>query len=500
MNPLRKPARILAATIAGSILLAGGVSAAAPAFAVSAPALLTAIDSSVLAVAAHQSVFDEAFLWSNIHADRSMDALYSNRRVVFVGGVPSQLTPTVSYINSAAGEAAWEYTPAVADLATQVYITATRISDGATVQSPVVHLGFVLQDWRPSGGTVPSGTSADWAWTAPMATLDNKYSWGIPLDGTDQQWTTNARCLAVPLGAYTAPVGPGWTHGAGSDFTPSPSSMGAMSDGTPDTQVDVLDGVSFVPEAGQVQGYQPYFTSTMAVDVASACPGLQLTGKMWINAADIKTGSFQLSDAPGSAGNHLSWDASGAPGTGVVTSADVTATPDGSGGIAFSFAKTPLRGESGSGAVRVWAQTKAGTQVRVTVGYSWSNYGGAPTASDLAVPVPLGTTVTVTESQLLAHAQFYSAQAETIDVAALPSGVTQVTTATGERAFQYTGSVAGETKRFAFTASETQSPAGIVKSAPAAVVFTVLNGSQSDPGPVSPPATSAPKPLPVVSG
>ncbi|MHC5796139.1 hypothetical protein ACVXZ4_08280 [Lacisediminihabitans sp. FW035] len=503
--PSRPQTRRLIAGVAIASCLSVGLGAGLPAVASAATSVaagLTSTDTSVTATAAHQSVFTEAYLWTSIHGDPSSDAQFTDRHVTFVGGTPPQLAPTVSYATVAAGETAWNYTPAATVLTTQVYITATRVSDGAVVQSPVTQLGFSELDWRPSGGTRPTGTAADWAWSSPIATIDYRYQWGTILDGTDQQWASNAQCLSVPLSAFQEPAGAGWSAGRGTDFTPSPPAMGAMADGTTASDGGYSDGHSYVPEVARVSGYQSYFTPTMTVDVASACPGLDLTGKFWIAGADVASGKFQLSDAAGSEGNHLSWDESGAAGAGTLTSADVTATPDGNGHVVFAFAKTPLQGESGSGGVKVWAQTKSGAQVRVDVSYYWSNYGGAPSATDLAVAVPLGTTAVVTESQIMTHARFFSNKAATISVAALPGGVTEVATATGERAFQFTGTVPGETKSFAYTAAETQTPAGVVQSTPASVVFTVSTGSQSAPAPATPPVTppaAAPK-LPTVSG
>jgi hypothetical protein len=484
------------AAIAACLTL--GLSGTLPAFAASDPAL-DATDASVSAVEAHQSVFSEAFLWQTLQSSAQSAAsagLFTNEHVEFVGGLPTELTPVVDYTSSAAGEPAWAYTPASATaLRFQVKLAATRISDGAQVESPIHQLGIAEQEWHPSAGQLPTGTAADWAWSAPISTMSNKFMWGDQsLSGSDQQWVSNIQCLAVPLSSFEAPAGGGWSIGVGTDFTPTPTSMGAMANGAESTGDGYLNGLDHIPYVGRVSTFQPYFTPTISVDVKSACPGLRLTGDLYISGADVKTGGYQFDDTRGN-GNHVGWASDGSPG-GVLTSADVSALPDNSGHVTFRFAKTPAPGEAGTGATDVWALTAAGTKVRLTVGYWFTNYGGAPIVSDLNVDVPLGQTTTVTESDLRAKARFFSNQSPTIDVSALPAGVTETSTDSGERAFSYTALTAGDTRQFTFRAAETQTPAGMVQSGPATVTFTAIGGG----GAVAAPAVPAPEPVPIVSG
>lgn len=483
MSRQHKTFRIFSAiAITGAFLLAGGVVTAAPAFAVD-PAL-DAIDSSVSAAAAHQSVFSESFLWQTLQTKASRTAsegLFTDKHVSFMGGVPAELRPVTDYRASAAGEPGWAYTPASATaLRLQVQLTATRISDGVRVESPVRQLGIAEQEWHASAGQLPTGTFADWAWTEPLATIDNQYSWGGNLDGTDEQWSDNSQCLAVPVSNYQPPAGGGWSLGFGSDFTPSPSSLGAMSvPGLLSTDPGFLDGQNFIPIAAQISAFQPHFSPTLTVNFADACPGLDLTGRAWLPGGDIHTGTAQFSDSPGSAANHINWSADGTPEAGVVTSADVTATPDNSGNIIFNFGKAPLDGEAGTGGVTLWAETAQHTQVRIMAHYFFTTYGGAPTASSLAYEVPLGQTTTVTESDLRSKIRFYSHQSPTVDVSNLPDGVTETTTDSGDRAFIYTALTAGDTKQFTFRAAEIQTPAGVVRSQPATVTFTAVGADDS---------------------
>ena len=500
MSRPHKTIRIVSATaLTGVLLLAGGVVTTAPAFAVTDPAL-DATDSSVSAAAAHQSVFSESFLWQTLQTKASRTAsegLFTDKHVSFMGGVPAELRPVTDYRASAAGEPGWAYTPASATpMRLQVQLTATRISDGVRVESPVRQLGIAEQEWHASAGQLPIGTFADWAWTEPLATIDNKYSWGSNLGGTDQQWSDNSQCLAVPVSHYQPPAGGGWSLGFGSDFTPTPSSLGAMNvPGLLSTDISFLDGQNFIPITAQISAFKPFFSNTLTVNFADACPNLDLTGRAWLPGGDIHTGTAQFSDSPGSGANHINWSADGTPAAGVVTSADVTATPDNNGNITFTFGKTPLDGEAGTGGVTLWAETRQGTQVRVIVHYSFTNYGGAPTASSLAYEVPLGQTTTVTESDLRTKIQYFSNASPTVDVSALPDGVTESTTAGGDRAFSYTALSAGDVKTFSFQASETQSPAGVVRSQPATVTFTAVGAGDSTPS-----TTPATPQLPIVSG
>ena len=116
--------------------------------------------------------------------------------------------------------------------------------------------------------------------------------------------------------------------------------------------------------------------------------------------------------------------------------------------------------------------------------------------SNIDIGVPLGKTSTITWGDLMGQAVFPTEQGRTLDISALPAGVTETTT-DGERTFSYTALVPGDVASFTFRAVDALDPSNVVYSEPATVTFTVLSGGPLPEPPAFDPLPEPPAPDPL---
>ena len=332
----------------------------------------------------HQTVLTEAYIWSTLTGSPA-DA-YANREIEFPNGMPAEITRAISYHDAATGEPALAFNLAGSG-PLNFTVQLRAVQEGISVSSNPTEIYFSNAGWRPSSGPLPSGTVADWSWTAPLATISMQSLWGPELSGSSAPGTSYIQCLTAPFTSSTDGPASGVRSGSlgGVDFTSAPTYMGELSGvGQVVNQPwyarmigpGIGDGQSTAAFAAGVVG--KHLTSvgrTVEIDVAAACPDLNLTGQIYILGADPLTGSAGVENRSGitTVKSYLARGQPAAPGAQTASTDDLIATPTPSGSIIFEFRNLPIPNTPGAAAVRVQALTLAGTQVSLHIGFSYDS-------------------------------------------------------------------------------------------------------------------------------
>ena len=332
----------------------------------------------------HQTVLTEAFIWRQL-TDMPADA-YANREIEFPNGMPAEITRVTGYHDVATGEPALAF-----NLAGSNHLNFTvqlrAVQEGISASSNPTETYFINAGWRPSSGPLPSGTVADWSWTAPFATISMQNMWDPEFSGSTTPGTSYIRCLTTPFTSSTDGPAPGVRSGSlgGVDFTSAPTYMGELSGvGLVVNQpwyarminAGFGDGQSYTGvRAGLVDEHFTSVGRTVEIDVTAACPDLNLTGQIYILGADPLTGSAGVENRPGvtMVENYIARGLPAAPGAQTVSTADLVATSTPAGSIIFEFRNLPIPNTPGAAGVRVQALTLAGTQVSLHVGFSYDS-------------------------------------------------------------------------------------------------------------------------------
>ena len=319
--------------------------------------------------------------------------------------------------------------------------------------------------------STPTGTQADWAWTAP-----NQLRSTPPLGPDDFGRSLGTLVEAKPLTQtppFDRPV----------EYLASPSALGVYRDGSGIFAWPVADGSrsSWGTGTPQANGGAVLRTRILApqptvdIDLVSVFPELGLSA-FYIPGADAQSG--WASSTALDCGYVSTQGADSGPGTTPVSCAAMAATEFGSDhnqanfrargtetGVTLDLSVGPYE-RGGTYTVTAVGLAADGTQVPVTVTLAVAAYGGAPTAGALTYSTPVGTPVVVSEHELKAAIGWRTSVDTRLTVADLPDSVTPI--AGGFRFL----SGAPVTVSFTFRGAERQAPAGIVESAPGTVTLT----------------------------
>ncbi len=445
---------LVIAVIAPTSALADEPTATPPAPTPLASAIV-AIGSSTEFNPGRQNVYGLEYIWDYITPDVSPSD-FITWSLESDGPLPSNLSIITSYRWKAEGEPAWLLTPTTEPFDVQVRAVGVT-ADGARHESnPVQYSFYAVPAESPALGTPPTGTYADWAWTAPWATISDQDFWHPTYSGEETPWADSIQCLTTPLTAVTADAAIG-------TYVSAPSYVGQMQrDWVHAGLSDGLTSAEFDAERVTAQVDSPQ--SSIIVDLKSACPGLGLTGDLYIapnpvtGGGNTTNGAFTFSDHALSPEGHGS------------TGSDVTATPLPDGTVRFDFARTPAWGEAGNGGVELVALRSDGSRVRVQASYSYLNYGGRPAVTDKTFYVAPGDTLIITQAELTVGARwgrgFSGASEAQFSLGEMPSAA-QVDTTDGQTVITYNAPDSAGQESFTFSIATNQGPAGQISSNPA---------------------------------
>lgn len=315
----------------------------------------------------------------------------------------------------------------------------------------------------------PSGTVADWSYTAPWAAGSGNGSDCVASDGSHSTrglWDVETSSCSLPVTGSKPALGP-----ADIDAYLGLGQARTTGGWTGDIGVATGGGTAFAAVNFRMSSAQPSFT----LDLASRFP--DLTGRFYAEAGDRRSGTA-VTDVYGNPLRTLR----GFPFT-------ITAVP---GGVRVDTQMGAPSNPWESHVFTVVAERTDGTRMRINVAVGSLDYGGRPTANGIAYTVPVGKTLHITKADLAAAATFRSG-VETdvvIDVATL----TEAMTATAD-GVDFLSAVP-TTDGFDFRAEEIQAPmTSRIASDAARVTITAVDA----PAPVVAPTVddfAFPAPLP----
>lgn len=342
---------------------------------------------------------------------------------------------------------------------------------GGIVLAPGVALA--ADGTRPLFESTPSGTQADWAWTAPdqsrlgaelgpdefgrsLGTLDRV----IPLtqEAVHGQ-TVEYRPDASLLGVYhSGQYGPG---GGGDVFGHPVAGSGRTSWGT-----GVMQAGGGAVFKTRLLAPQP----SVDIDLASAFPELDFSA-FYVPGANGQTGWASSSDRDCGLIAAFPVDTNGSTvGTEPVNCAAMNASEFGpdhnranfrahgtATGVTLDLSVGPYT-RGGSYYVTVVGLAADGTQVPVSVTLAVAAHGGAPNAGSLTYATPVGTPIVIPDSDLQAAVEWRTGVERAIAVEGLPASITPVA-----GGYRFVSDVP-VTERFGFRGTERQAPAGLVGS------------------------------------
>lgn len=364
---------------------------------------------------------------------------------------------------------------------------ATLALVGGIALAPSVALAAEEVDTLPLFTSTPTGTQADWAWTAPdqerlgaelgpdefgrsLGTLDRV----IPL--TQSPPRTFPSVPATPfdyrpdaslLGVYhSGQYGPG---GGGDVFGHPVAGSGRTSWGTGGMQARV--GAVF---RTRLLAPQP----TASIDLAAAFPEFGFSA-FYIPGADGQTGWASSTDRDCGLIAAFPVDTNGSTvGTDPVSCAAMSASEFGSDynqanfrargtatGVTLDLSVGPYE-RGGSYNVTVVGLAADGTQVPVSVTLAVAAYGGAPSAGSLTYATPVGTPIVIPDTDLQAAVEWRTGMERAIAVEGLPASITPV-----QGGYRFVSEVP-VTEQFGFRGTERQDPAGLVDSPLGTVTVT----------------------------
>lgn len=307
--------------------------------------------------------------------------------------------------------------------------------------------------------STPSGTTADWSYTAPWAAGSGNGGDCIASDGTRGTrglWDAETSACAMPVTGTVPTADPQYVD----------AYLGLGQVRYTSGLVDAAgSGSAFAAVNFRLNSAQPSFT----LDLASRFSGL--TGRFYAEAGDRGTGTA-TTDVYGNPLRTLR----GFPFA-------VTAV---TGGVRVDTQMGTPSNPWESHVFAVVAERTDGSRMRIGVGVGSLDYGGRPTANGIAYTVPVGETLNITKDDLAAAAVFHSGvDADVvIDTTSLPATVT----ATDDGVTFV--SAAPTTDSFAYRAEEVQAPmtSRIASDAAAVTITAVAN----EPPVVEPPVTVPP--------
>lgn len=327
-------------------------------------------------------------------------------------------------------------------------------------------------------GEVPTGTSADWAATAPWAAvhagddivpasfkLGSGDASAIELAGSiEPDFVGSNACFPVE-GASTCNTGVPTFAGLGAVYTSdgtivnSPNAVSSTH-----RYASTKNGLTKAEIIGEVEVIVGQPEASVVVPIQSKLDGkLPLTGRFYITDANAVTGVYRYvpedmvnqSEAYG----HVPY----------------TVTPV-AGGVRFDFDASNGWREAWHGAsIRVAAELADGSQGYVMAHVTMPNYGGAPAATSLGYATHVGQTLEIPREDLLNAVSWRTGFDRVIAPVSLPETMTE--TADG---FYWTPVEVGE-EAFEFTGSESQFPVSPVVSNVAQVSLTALPLDEEEP-------------------
>lgn len=356
--------------------------------------------------------------------------------------------------------------------ATAATLLGTVMAAAAVVVAPSV--AFAAEDGSvPLFASTPTGTHADWAWTAPdqarlgaelgsdefgrsLGTLDRV----IPLTqeavfGQTVEYRPDASLLGV---YHSGQYGPG---GGGNIFGYPVAGSGRSSWGTAAYQAS--GGALFKT---RLLAPQP----TVNVDLAAAFPELGFSA-FYVPGANGQTGWASSTSKDCGLIAAFPVDNNGSTvGTEPVSCAAMSASEFGSGhnqanfralgtatGVTLDLSVGPYE-RGGRYNVTVVGLAAGGTQVPVFVTLAVAAYGGAPNAGSLTYATPVGTPIVIPDSDLQASVEWRTGVERAIAVEGLPASITPVA-----GGYRFVSGVP-VTESFGFRGTERQDPAGLVDS------------------------------------
>ena len=334
--------------------------------------------------------------------------------------------------------------------ATTATLTGAAMAAAAVLIAPSVAL---------AAEPVPSGTVADWSYTAPWAAGSGNGGDCAASDGsrgTRGLWDVETSACAIPVTGTVPTVDPQYVDaylGLG-QVRYTGGLVDAAGNGSASAAVNF-----------RLNSAQPSFT----LDLASRIPGL--TGRFYAEAGDRSTGTAST-DVYGNPLRTLR----GFPFT-------VTAVP---GGVRVDTQMGTPSNPWESHVFTVVAERTDGSRMCIGVGVGALDYGGRPTANGIAYTVPVGKTLHITKADLAAAAVFHSGVDTdvVIDDTSLPASVTATVDGV---AFV---SAEPRTDAFSYRAEEVQAPmtSRITSDAAAVTITAVAN----EPPVVEPPVVAPP--------
>lgn len=329
--------------------------------------------------------------------------------------------------------------------------------------------------------STPTGTQADWAWTAPDQSRVGAYL-GVD-DFGRSLGTLDAVLPLTQTPPFNQPV----------EFRPDASLLGVYHDGQygPGGGGDVFG----YPVAGS--GRTPWGTGSMQssggavfktrllapqptvdIDLASAFPEFGFSA-FYVPGADGQTGWASSTDRDCGLIAAFPVDTNGSTvGTEPVSCAAMSASEFGSEhnqanfrargtstGVTLDLSVGPYE-RGGRHNVTAVGLAADGTQVPVSVTLAVAAYGGAPSAGSLTYATPVGTPIVIPDSDLQAAVEWRTGMERAIAVEGLPASITPV-----QGGYRFVSEVP-VTERFGFRGTERQDPAGLVDSPLGTVTVT----------------------------
>lgn len=356
----------------------------------------------------------------------------------------------------------------------------TKTAAFGSVVAIVAGVLFAAPAHANEPGEVPSGTSADWAATAPWAAVETgddivpeSFNLGsgqasaIRLSGAiAPDFAGSNACFPVE-GASTCNFGVPTFAGLGAVFTSDGSivnSANAVS--STHRYASETGGLTKAEIIGEVEVIVGQPQASVTVPIQSNLDGkLDLTGRFYITDANALTGVYRYQ--PGDAVNQS--EAFG--------NVPYAVTPV-AGGVRFDFDTSNGWQEAWHGAqIRVAAELADGSQGYVMAHITMPNYGGAPSATSLGYATRVGQTLEIPREDLENAVAWRTGFDRAIAAVSLPETVTETT-----EGFRWTPVEVGE-EAFEFTGSETQFPVSPVLSNAAQVSLTALPLDEEEPEP-----------------
>ena len=334
---------------------------------------------------------------------------------------------------------------------------------------------------HPLFASTPTGTQADWAWTAPdqerLGAGLGPDEFGRSLGALDRVipltqeavlgQTIEYRPDSTRLGVYhSGQYGPG---GGGDVFGYPVAGSGRTSWGTGGTQSS--GGAVF---RTRLLAPQP----TASIDLAAAFPEFGFSA-FYIPGADGQTGWASSTDRDCGLIAAFPVDTNGSTvGTDPVNCAGMSASEFGSDhnqasfraqgtatGVTLDLSVGPYE-RGGSYYVTVVGLAADGTQVPVSVTLAVAAYGGAPSAGSLTYATPVGTPIVIPDTDLQSAVEWRTGMERAIAVEGLPASITPV-----QGGYRFVSEVP-VTEQFGFRGTERQDPAGLVDSPLGTVTVT----------------------------